>query len=369
MKILQITFSLSPGGAERFVVDLSNELSKTNEVILLTLKDNKNNPESNFYQFDLSPRVKYENLGLPLRYSPCGLWKVYKYIKKCNPDVVHMHLGGIPKFCAFANLMLGKKITFVQTIHNDMHNGYKNFMYDVIHATLGRWKMIRFVALSETNYKDLRKIYPHSMAACITNGRAPLKKTDNFNHVVEEVNSYKINPETKVILHVARCHSQKNQDLLIDGFNQVVADGFNAILLIIGMGYESQMGVELKEKSCASIHFLGTRTNIGDYMLNADVFTLSSLAEGMPITLLEAMLCGVPMVSTPVCGAVDVIDGKNGMLSKDFTKAEYVQVLENVLENNDFYKHNAQVGIADSEFTIKKCAEKYMKFYLQKTNS
>lgn len=363
MKILQIIFSLSPGGAERFVVDLSNELSKNNDVTLLTLKDFTNNPEGNFYKFDLSPRVKYENLGLSQKYSPIGLWKVYQYIKRCKPDVVHMHLGGMPKFCAFANLVLGRKITFVQTIHNDMRNGYKNFMYDVLHATLGRCKMIRFVALSETNYKDLCSIYPHSTATCITNGRAPLKKSEKFENVVEEINGYKKDKDTKVILHVARCHAQKNQDLLIDGFNQTVAEGRNVILLIIGLGYDSERGFELKEKACGSVYFLGTRTNIGDYMLNADVFTLSSLAEGMPITLLEAMLCGVPMVSTPVCGAVDVINGKNGLLSKDFSKAEYCKALEKVIDDNEYYKQNAKADMSESEYTIKKCAEKYMEFY------
>ena len=92
MKILQIIFSLSSGGAERFVVDLSNELSKNNDVILLTLKDLTNYPEGNFYKFDLSSRVKYENLGLPQKYTLISLWKVYQYIKKYKPDVVHMHL-------------------------------------------------------------------------------------------------------------------------------------------------------------------------------------------------------------------------------------------------------------------------------------
>lgn len=51
--------------------------------------------------------------------------------------------------------------------------------------------MIRFVALSETNYKDLCRIYPHSIATCITNGRAPLKKSEKFEDVVEEINGYK----------------------------------------------------------------------------------------------------------------------------------------------------------------------------------
>lgn len=83
MKILQISISLSSGGLERFVVDLSNELGKTNDVTLLTLKDDKQNPQqSQFYKFDLSDKVKYENLGLPPKYSPLNLWKVFRYIKK-----------------------------------------------------------------------------------------------------------------------------------------------------------------------------------------------------------------------------------------------------------------------------------------------
>lgn len=58
MKILEVTFSLSSGGAERFVVDLSNELSRTNDVTLLTLKDDQVDPDRRqFYKFDLSPRL------------------------------------------------------------------------------------------------------------------------------------------------------------------------------------------------------------------------------------------------------------------------------------------------------------------------
>ena len=53
MKILQIVFSLGFGGAERFVVDLSNELSKNHDVTLLTLKEDKSNPDDTFYKFDL----------------------------------------------------------------------------------------------------------------------------------------------------------------------------------------------------------------------------------------------------------------------------------------------------------------------------
>lgn len=106
---------------------------------------------------------------------------------------------------------------------------------------------------------------------------------------------------------------------------------------------------------------------MGDYLYNADVFTLSSSIEGMPITLLEAMLSGVPVVSTPVCGAVDVIDGKNGVLSKSFEVEDYAKALASVIENNEFYKKHALEGMNDSPYTIKRCAEKYMEFYKRDT--
>jgi glycosyltransferase involved in cell wall biosynthesis len=105
MKILQITFSLAPGGAERFVVDLSNELSKNNDVTLLTLKDDKVDVENrNFYKFDLSPRVKYMNLGLGDGFHPLYLIQIYKVIKDFNPDVVHFHGCNMIKYVYYACL-------------------------------------------------------------------------------------------------------------------------------------------------------------------------------------------------------------------------------------------------------------------------
>lgn len=83
----------------------------------------------------------------------------------------------------------------------------------------------------------------------------------------------------------------------------------------------------------------------------------------MPITLLEAMLSGTPMVSTPVTGAVDVINGKNGVLSKDFTEESYVAALNEVLDNYDSYKAEAMKEKDHSPYTIEHCAQEYLKFY------
>ncbi len=365
MKILEIVFHLNSGGAERFVVDLSNELSKTNEVVLLALKEDKSNPEEFlFYKFDLSGRVKYKNVGLPSSsYRLSSMWRVYKAIKAENPDVVHMHAAGMPKFCYLANLLLGKGMTFVQTIHNDIYRGYSTAIYDFLHATLGRWKMVRFVAISETNYVEQKKRYPRTMATCIVNGRAPMRPTEKLKDVRNEIAALKKNHDTIVVLHVARCNPQKNQMLLIDSFNALTANGTDAMLLVIGNSYDSELGASLKAAAGANIHFLGTRKNISDYMANADIFVLSSAFEGMPITIIEALLSGVPVVSTPVCGAVDAIDGNNGVLSDGFTTESYTAALSKVVGNLAYYKANAQRMKDSSPYTIRTCAEKYLEFF------
>ena len=83
----------------------------------------------------------------------------------------------------------------------------------------------------------------------------------------------------------------------------------------------------------------------------------------MPISLLEAMLSGLPMVSTPVCGAIDVINGKNGVLSKDYSLDGYVEALENVVDNLTAYKSNASLMAKKCPYTIDVCAKKYIDFY------
>jgi hypothetical protein len=65
MKILQLVYSLGPGGAERFVVDLSNELARQgNDVTLCALRDDQQG-NSGFYRRDLSDKLNYINLKIP----------------------------------------------------------------------------------------------------------------------------------------------------------------------------------------------------------------------------------------------------------------------------------------------------------------
>ena len=366
MKIVQVLFYLTPGGAERMVVDLSNELSKDNEVVLLTLIDDQVEPERRqFYKYDLSERVIYKNLGIPLgggfKFWP--LWKVYKAIKDENADVIHLHTAHIVNFCILAICFLCWNTKIIQTIHTDFKVGHTSRVYKFLFTFLGRLHKMSWVALSEPNYKDMMTTYPFINGARIDNGRAPVLPTPLFDNVKSEIDSYRVNEDTKIFLHVARCVEVKNQMMLVSAFNKF-AETANAKLLIIGADFDSELGQKIQKGAGEHVHFLGTRKNIADYMLNSDVFCLSSIYEGLPITLLEALLSGTPIVCTPIAASHDVLtNGKNAIVSTDFSEAAYVYSLREVTNKLPELAQYCAETKDCNPYTMKECANKYMAFY------
>lgn len=364
MKILEVVCSFAPGGIERFVVDLCNEMSLSQDVTVLTLKDDEVG-NNNFYKNDLKERVKHICLYWKDGFHFWYFIKIIFIIKRINPDIVHFH-GSARNYLILANIFLGHKIQFVQTIHNDIYRGYSNKL-SKLQIYLGHiWGKLRFVTISSTNYKQFNEVYPTCKQTMIVNGRSNLPITNDYNKVVFEVNSYKNDSDTLVFVHVARCADQKNQMLLINSFNDFVTIYQNAILLIIGAGFDSDLGKELQGIACSKIHFIGPKNNIADYYNNADAFILTSTYEGMPITIIEALLCGIPVLSTPVSGAIDVIEnGKNGIISKGYSVEDVVEILRTFSVNSADFKTKMLRIDKTQQFYMSVCSQNYLNLFKQ----
>lgn len=367
MKILEITFHLHPGGAERFVVDLSNELAKTNDVTLLALRNDQIGDDDRlFYKDDIKPNVNYQCLGLANGLSPYMWWKIWKYINIEKPNVVHFHGDPMIFWMFIPILFSSNKVKFVQTLHFDFHQGgYDRGLNRIAANIFGRSKKLRYAALAENNYNDLKEFYPKVLSCCILNGRAEMTPTSLFEVTKKEIDSLRKDEHTRIFLHTARCNVVKNQHRLVTNFNRLVASGVDAHLLIIGDGFDEPLGLEVKKASSSNIHFLGVRKNISDYQLLSDVFCLSSDAEGMPISIIEALLSGNPVVCTPVCGALNtIIDGQNGILAEDFSDEAYLNALKRASNNYSFLAETTKRQKNNTPFSIKECANKYYKFFL-----
>lgn len=249
-----------------------------------------------------------------------------------------------------------KGIRFIHTIHNIAEHASGGKFQRHINKFFYKSRRIVPVTISKICQQSFERFYHLSGIARIDNGCPITGKTSRFNDVKKEIDSYRTDSETKVFLHVARCDPQKNQTLLIESFNRLNSKGFNFALLCIGVGFDSDKGKELQKSACSKIHFLGAKDNVGDYLYNANAFCLSSSLEGLPISLIEAMACGVPPICTPVRGILNIITNEEtGYLSKDTDLDSYVNAILKALSHPLNKDHIMKYY--DANFTIEKCAK------------
>lgn len=362
MKIVQIIFGLSSGGAERFVVDLSNELEKNHEVIVLTLKDD-NVDGNNFYLPELSKNVKYINAGIKKGFSLKDAFFLYKTIKTISPDIVHFHLTNVV-FYIFFSILFYRKPKYVETLHIQADKMNTKKIQIQIKYWLYRLKFVKLCTISNDNQRSFIKSFKIKDSALIYNGRSKPLPSGKINTVKLEIENLKKTPNDIVFLHIGRCAEQKNQKMLISVFNRLSSQGINFILLIIGDKFDSKLGSELKMLACDNIHFLGTRLNITDYYLNSDGFCLSSVFEGMPITLIEAFACGCIPISTPTSGATDIIDNQvTGYVSSNNDEESYYQSIMSFIAERETINKLDLIRYYEDNLSMPYCAERYVRFY------
>ena len=358
MRILQIIYNLSQGGGERFVIDTCNELVKNNnnEVFLLTI--NANTPKHCHYLSTLSPQVTHMDIGTSKGLSIKSITGVYKAIKEIKPDIVHIHCSPI---LIYLPAIFYRKAKYVHTIHNLANKAISFQWLRTFQGWLFR-KNIQPITISNICQQSYIDFYKQDNAICITNGRAKLETTNKLASVKEEIETYKQEKNLPVFIHVSRFAEQKNQKLLFETFTTLHNEGKRFLLLVIGVGFESSPYMHLNETDYVKI--LGIKQNVGDYLACADYFVLSSLYEGLPLSLLEAMSMGCIPISTPAGGVVDVItEGKNGLLCPTFETEDFYNTVAKIFDNDFVINKQQIIKGYEENYTIEVCVSKYYEVY------
>ncbi len=195
------------------------------------------------------------------------------------------------------------------------------------------------------------------------------KPTSAFSEVKNDIQKFSDNGST-IFLHIGTCNAAKNQRMLIGAFNKIMANGNGAMLMIIGSGFDSEEGRKLKSLACDKIIFLGEKHNVSDYLLNADAFCLSSVREGMPISLIEAFACGCTPICTPIGGLINTIkNGETGYLSKSVSEDDYSFAIRDYLKNKNKIRKEDLIRYYSNNFSIEECARKYTALYKMEVTS
>jgi colanic acid/amylovoran biosynthesis glycosyltransferase len=184
--------------------------------------------------------------------------------------------------------------------------------------------------------------------------------------------------ESLNVLHVARLVEKKGTKYLIDAFSRVCGKYPNAVLNIVGDGPMLPMLREQANSTGIGSHvkFLGSvsHAEITRMMLEADVFILPSVtatngdSEGLPIVILEASSCGLPIISTYHAGIPEaIVDGETGYLTKEHDVVALAEALDALLESPALREQLGAGGrkLMCGKFDIRRQAESLESIYRQ----
>lgn len=365
MKIIEIIPDLTLGGAERFVLDLSNKFAANgNDVVLITLfnADDKKN-----FNGLIDKRIKHICMNKKIGLSVSLLFRIWFVIFREKPDVVHTHLNCI--VYTMLSWLTMRKVKFVHTVHNDALKEAGGQMGERVRKLAFRGIVIP-VTISKASQKSFIELYGKE-APMIYNGReCEIVDQDLDHQIFDEIQSKKNKRENLSIINLARFAAQKNQLALVEAVNNINNTSEKIDLFLVGSTDFNTTAIDMcnsiKKIATSNIHIMGERENSQAYLKHCDAFCLSSIYEGMPITVIESFSNGCPVLSTPVGGVCEMItDGENGLLALSCSCEDIQHMLQRFcdLSNEERAAMRANAKQAYSYYSMRACSDSYYSLF------
>ena len=359
MRILHAYPSMSCGGIEAMICNLANEMVKTHDVSVCTVFSPS---DSDLFFSKLDKRVSVFTLDKKRAgFSLCEIFKIYTFIRSHNYDVVHLH--GSFYYYIFSVFMLHRKVKFCYTVHSDakMENAkWDNRLFTLKKLCFQRGFM-KPITISDSSKASFTKLY--GVDSCLIYNGIP---RTGFVPSDDILSKYRLSDKTKLFLHIGRITEAKNQLGLCRVFNRLISDGEDVVLLIAGTKQDEKIYSSIAPYFSKRIVYLGERHDVIDLLKCSDAMCLSSIWEGLPITLLEAFSVGCIPICTPVGGIPDILNsGHNGFLSADVSEDSYYSAIKDFLALSDLQMNQIRMKCMESfeRFDIRNVSEAYIQEY------
>ena len=312
--LFQIITSLAPAGAERLVVHLLEHVDRERFApVCICL----GNPVGSHLE------ARVQQLGVPLHFLGKGdkmslevLRKLDALFRQYRPAVVHTHLLALNY--AYPLMLRYRTPARVYTVHNLAEKDMGLRTAPMVRALAFRYRIggVVPVAIAEEVRASIQQLYGYPDPPLIPNGIPTDEYAPDPDIRAQWRLAHAIEPHATVLTHIGRFAVQKNHALLIEAFAQVRADAPLYLLLVGGGELENAVREHVAGLGLQSrVRFLGVRADVADILRASDVFVLSSRWEGNPMSVMEAMAAGLPVVSTAVGGVPELVqEGATGLL-------------------------------------------------------
>lgn len=368
IQVLFVIVQMKMGGSEHLVWDLIRSLDR-----------DMFEPHLAWFYED-SPLQEFVDLDVPLyhiakvhRFDWSTMRMLSKIISKQQIDVVNAH-HFLSFFYSFYGCKLANRRGLVYTEHS---------LWE-IEAISPKWRFIgrmllpfadAAVGISDEVRNGLKSTFKlkGSKACVITNG-VDCQLLGPAVDKAQYKTKYGFSGSDIIIGMVANLKNNKNHIFLLQVFRTLQKTFDNLKLVFVGQGFtgdpegsEDEIRSFIKESDLQkSVSLLGARSDVPDLLKTFDIFCLTSFQEGLPISLIEAMASGLPVVGTDVTGIKDVINHKtNGFLVELNNEKQLSDALHKLVEDPQlrlrFGKKSREM--AESTYALKGCIETYQHLF------
>lgn len=351
MKIVHVVECFA-GGVYSFLSNLTNELNKE-EYIVIYGTNRDNTPISFRDKFPKNTKfIPWKNASRSL--NPLkdlkALWELYTILKKIDGiDIIHLHSSKAGFLGRIVSFLLGKSKKTIYTPH----------AISFLRLDVSPKKRKIFIGMEK-----FASFFGGKIVACSQSEKEAIEEQGikNVTFINNGIKSLQIekkeNMSDKItIISVGRLSIQKNPKLFSDIALEFI-DNSNIQFIWCGDG-------ELKsELTSPNIKCTGwiERKELENYLANADIYLSTSLWEGLPLSVLEAMSIGLPVVLSDCVGNRDLVED-NGVLYNN--KIEAIKIINNFRENNKLFifKGKKSKELFFKKFDLKNMSKKYYSLY------
>lgn len=383
MRILQVipVFSDPFGGPVAVVRSISKELAKRHDVVVYTTTalDSRRDfdpkeEEINGYRVIYFPRTLkplcYADILGQLNLSSNMCKTIRSNLREF--DVVHLHSWQQFPDVVVHHYATRFHVPYVLQTHGSlpriMTKQKRKWVYDV---TFGR-RVLRdaskVIALTKVEAKQCKVVdVPEEKIEIIPNG-IDLSEFSNLPYKASFKKKFGLDENERIILYMGRIHKIKGVDILVRAFANIV-EKLNGVKLVIAGpddGYLSDLEAlirasKIEENVLVSGPLYG-RDKVEAYV-DADVYVLPSRYETFPMSILEALACGTPIILTENCGINEYFRGKVGLAVRPDPDALSRALLEMLLNKQEMLTFRQNCRMTVEAFRISKTVSKLDKVY------
>ncbi|WP_412972008.1 glycosyltransferase [Glaciecola sp. MF2-115] len=339
IKLMHLVYSFDVGGLERIIANCIASLPDNFEHTIVTLSNYS--PE---FVAQLAKPVKMIALNKPEGQSWATFKQFYSLLKQEKPDILHSYNLASLEFQTMAALA---RVPFrLHAEHGrDVHDpDGTNKKYQILRKLVAPF-VHKIVSVSDDLHQWLISVVGLSSEKCqlILNG----VDTNQYKPAVDKEQTNSSENKKLIFGHVGRLQAIKNQKNLIESYilacEQNEKFKAESKLVIVGKGpLKDALEQQIISASYQdNIEMWGERHDMPAVYKSVDVFVMSSDAEGVPMTMLEAMASGLPVVSTKVGGIPEVTSKEQAIL----VEAKSAEALsEGLLLMFDRYQAEGEFG-------------------------